>query len=188
MSVNNIINSFSAAPSRLGSAAYMIGPGILAPGPMATANGGLVAGLNNAIRVVEFNLSVGISISRCCAHCATAGVGAAVSFGIYSFDGSNLLVNSGLFNALVNNTDFENTFTSVSLPPGTYWHAQTEGAGVASTWTNLTTFPGFLRTNTIFKKMGRSATASVGGVLPAAISLVLTDDADATIIEAIWRP
>jgi hypothetical protein len=163
-----------------GNASFMFGPGIRDLGTVFGGNWGApqansVAGVvtANKVTVYLFQLDVAITISKASVTCTNNTIGPTASFGIYSFSG-NKLVDAGSFNLLTSPTVQVNTFSSVTLPPGIYWHAQ------ACTTTGTATFAGIVVSNganndsipAYVKNATRCATAAnlmSGGVLPATL-------------------
>jgi hypothetical protein len=162
-----------------GSGAFFYGPGIRDLGvlfgaawgaPQANSVNGVVTA--NQVTVYLFQLDVAITVSKASITSLNNSIGPTVSFGIYSYAG-NKLVDSGAF--LMQNSPLvqTNTFGSVTLQPGTYWHAQ------ACTTTATATFSGIVLQNgatdpvtAYVKNITRCATAAnamSGGSLPATL-------------------
>jgi hypothetical protein len=162
-----------------GSGAFFYGPGIRDLGtlfgaiwgaPLANSVNGVVTA--NKVTVYLFQLDVAITVSQASITATSNSIGPTASFGIYSYSGNKLL-DTGSF--LLQNSPLvqTNSFASVTLQPGTYWHAQ------ACTTTATATFSGIViqngSTNPVtayVKNITRCATASnvmSGGSLPTTL-------------------
>jgi hypothetical protein len=141
---NGTVNLQSASSGGLsGNGVFFFGPGITDYGTIYTNGGGAGSGIANgtivANRVVVylFVLTNSFTISQATTACFTNLGGQTATFGIYSFSG-NKLVDAGQFVTLTAPGNQTNSFSPVTLPPGTYWHAQ------ATTSASNPTFPGFV--------------------------------------------
>jgi hypothetical protein len=132
------IAAASGGASFNGNGAYFFGPGIVDPALISGINllgvgTNNLNGSNNAVQVYLFELLAEFTISKCSQICLSNDAGNFGYFGIYSFSG-NLLVNGGSFVQLSGSGVQTNSFTPVTLPPGTYWHAQATSASGHGQW------------------------------------------------------
>jgi hypothetical protein len=176
----------ASSASFSGSASFMFGPGIRDLGTVFTSGGWQapsatnVNNTNTANRVVVylFQLDVAITVSKASISCTNNTIGPVASFGIYSFTGNKLL-DTGTFTCLTSPAVQTNTISpSVTLPPGTYWHAQTSNtAGGGDTFTGIVlqsaagtrAMPLYIKNTT---RCGTAANPSVAGVLPATLGAI----------------
>jgi hypothetical protein len=126
------VTAISGAGSLNGNGAFFFGPGLfdlhLVYGNQGTGVGLEGVASNNGtaylIQVYLFNLVAPITIRKISQLSAGNSAGTYGYFGIYSYAG-NLLVNGGQFLEVVATGIQTNTLvTPVTLPVGTYWHAQ----------------------------------------------------------------
>jgi hypothetical protein len=172
--------SASGGSTFSGNGAYFYGPGVRNPinalmqmGSISCTN---VNGVNTANRVVVYlmQLDVSITISKCTTGATNNAIGNLASFGIYNYAGT-LLVNSGTFDTLTSPTLQTNSFTPVTLSPGTYWFAQTSdtASGADTFWGNLVgstlSVPMFTQNTT---RCGYCSNASSLGVLPNTLGTI----------------
>jgi len=173
------INS-SGSSTFSGNGAFFYGPGIRndvqALMQMGSISCTTVNGVNTTNRVVVYlmQLDVPMTVSKCSAGATNNTIGNLASFGIYSYAGA-LLVSSGTFSTLTTPTIQSNSFTPVTLQPGTYWFAQTSdtGGGSDTFWGNLV---GSTNSVQMFTKnttrCGYGSNVSVLGVLPSTLGTI----------------
>ena len=122
-----------------GNGAYFFGPGITAintayAGAAAGGiNGGTFSSLSGVVQLYLFEIFQPFTLTKCTVE-ALGNSSGTMTFGIYSFAGVKL-VDGGSFVNLTGSGVQVNSFSSVTLPPGTYWHAQ------ATTVSNSGQFP-----------------------------------------------
>jgi hypothetical protein len=163
-----------------GGGAFFIGPGIRSladvlgaswnPVQSNVVNGNLLAA--GTLTAYLFQLDVSFTVSKATVQATSGVLGATSNFGIYSHAGG-LLLDTGSFSTIAG-APLTNTFTSVTLPPGVYWHIQ-----ASSTASPGATFQGLPATNdsgnilpAYVKNATRAAIAAnlmVGGTLPATL-------------------
>lgn len=171
--------TFSASGGALsGNGAYFVGPGItdllnLYSGVAAWASSGIVLnGAANLVQVYLFELTIPYTISKASQYPIAGQFGVHGYFGIYSFSG-NLLVNAGQFLYNGPGPVQTNTFSPVTLPPGTYWHAQANDHSSTGSWLGIEVSGGASNFISMFTANAtRSATAAnavSGGSLPATL-------------------
>lgn len=166
-----------------GNGAYFFGPGITSVGEIssltwtavpANAVAGVVAA--NQVVVYKFVLLAAYTISKITTECGDSVAVQTASFGIYNAAG-NKLVDGGSFTTLVGTGIQTNSITPVTLPAGTYWHAQASTYGGGSIhYPGVAISGGSVNVNYVFpiwvKNATRAATAAnplVAGVLPATL-------------------
>jgi hypothetical protein len=126
----------------------------------------------NEVRVRQFILETGWTISRITAQLSTGAAGGRTfNFGIYNAAGAQLL-DSGAFDGSITTLQTK-TITPVAFTFGAYFFAQTASSalmqviGVAGSAPNLAQIDAFLNANAT--RVGIAANAASGGALPATL-------------------
>ena len=144
------------------------------------SSGGTIGGNANQVTVFQFSLKASYTISKVSARVVTGAAGQTASFGIYNLAGNKLLDSTALS---VNSSSTSVTTTlaaPVTLPPGTYYFAQSttgtsatiiaaQNSGGASSTTS------FLPNLNVIR-VGQAANATSGGVLPATLGSISSDN------------
>jgi hypothetical protein len=129
----------------------------------------------NQVFVFQFILPHSITINKIVYSVTTLSASDKWGFGIYSSDGLTKLVDSGAVSPTATGTAFSVTIGAVTLPPGTYYFAQTSSGTTAQ----MNFFPSntaqmFPIFNLNRSRTGLGANASVAGVLPSTIGAIST--------------
>jgi len=158
-----------------GNGAYFFGPGITDLGTIYGASllgSATMNGTAGVVQVYLFELTASYTISKASVLAIGSQFGVHGYFGIYSYAGVKL-VDGGSFLDEASSNVQTNSFTPVTLPPGTYWFAQAtsstgvgqyvgitvsgSGANAGKVWTQNTT------------RAATAANAISGGALPATL-------------------
>lgn len=163
---------------------FMFGAGFLVA-PFVNGSASVNSGVANLVRVCKFSIPIDIAFTRCSVR--VTGNAAKLSFGIYSFSGSKIF-DSGVFTGLGVAATLSNTFSSVSLPAGTYYAAQTSDNNPANIGTDTINIgTGQLALNVgAAVVFGKAANASAVGVLPATLGAI-TVDTDGNFAVPLWE-
>ena len=169
-----------SGPSFSGNGSFFYGAGIrdlgvalgMSGAPAANSVNGIATA--NLVSVYLFELDVATTISKASTYCTNNSIGPTATFGVYSLAGAKL-VDGGSFTTLNSAGVQTNSFTPVTLQPGTYWHAQ-----ACTTNTGACTFIGIV-TGSVgagalyaknYARACKAANALVGGVLPATLGVL----------------
>src|SRR5216684_342374 len=153
---------------------YIFGPGFpQLLGSLLRPDGTLVVNANE-IYITQFFLPFSMTIRKLAYYINGLGLGSHFSFGIYSVDGSQLLVDSGPITDTPTGAVKVVTLPSPGvLAPGVYWFAQTDALATTS-GTCLTGMGGTsiseLLDNSIYLAWGLVTDVSIAGQLPATIT------------------
>jgi hypothetical protein len=128
------------------------------------------------VSVFQFQLTAKWTISSAALYVVTGAAASTVNAGIYNSAGSKLIDSGGL-NSASSSTSRMATFAPVTLPPGTYYFAQsTTSSGVtvegfpisSAAWEALLNASGAV-------KVGQAANSTVGSSLPATLGTITSD-------------
>ena len=157
-----------------GNGAYFVGPGISALNTIYAqqSSGGLGGGVFNSaagvVQVYLFELQIPYTISKASIEAIGSQINVDAYFGIYGYSG-NLLVNAGTFLNLSSSGVQTNSFSPVTLPAGTYWHAQ------ATNTSDTGQFPAIIVADaTVSAALTKNATRAATAANAASGSLPLT--------------
>lgn len=175
-----------AIVSTAGAGGFFV-PTVFVPEEAATASA--FAGSANAIRACQFVLPFRATVGKVTIECTTLQAATIATVGIYDASGSKL-IDSGTFD--VSSTGFkQNSFTAVTLQPGTYYFAwSADGTTAAARHINVSLGSGagaFVNQGAASRRVNGTANAMAGGVLPATLG-ALTDSAGLNCLIAYWEP
>lgn len=140
------------------------------------------------VRVTQFVLPFRATITKVTVEVTTLQAGKIATLGIYDPSG-NKLIDSGTFD--VGSTGFkQNTFSSATLQPDTYYFAWCcDGISAQTRYvvTALGTSAGGFTGQGTARRRGTAANAMVAGVLPTTLGTITNVNALSSVI-AYWEP
>jgi hypothetical protein len=185
------VNSPGASFGTAGHGGFF-GPGLCEMGHSwaDNAQSSTICNTNNQVTVRQFILQSSFTLGHCSAYCMSAVGTETFDFGIYSASG-NLLIDAGGFSA--NTTALQTlSFTSVTLPPGVYYFAQTmsdasqQVLGVGNSATELSLMDNLL--NALSPRVAIAANPATGsGTMPATLGTLTASTVGGTGIP-FWEP
>ena len=169
----------AAMPTTFGTAG--VGGFFSAGFPMTSMYGTAISGTTvgaivNQVTVFQFTLSTQFIISRISCYVTVGQTSATVNFGIYDSTGHRLL-DSGALTASSSSTTESTTITPVTLPPGTYYFAQSSSntgvqvtgfTNVSPPWEEMINAHGSV-------KVGQAANSTSAGVMPTTLGIITAD-------------
>lgn len=145
-------------------------------------------GADNQVRVTQFSMLYGITISRVVFNVGGGSNGTLFSFAIYSANGNTKIVDSGVYT--VSGTGVQTkTITPVSLVAGTtYFFAQTTNSAVNITGNSIGSINGnvLATVNANATRSGTAANPSVSGAMPATLGALSADNVANTFVAAVF--
>ena len=155
--------------------------------PEDAAPGGVFASSGNQVRVSQFVLPFRTTVGKATVEVTTLQAATVATVGIYDSSGTKL-IDSGTFD--VSSTGFkQNSFTAVTLQPGTYyaaWSADGTTAAGRHLTSGLGSAAGSFVNQGTASRRATAANAMAGGVLPSTLG-ALADTNLASGLIAYWE-
>lgn len=144
-------------------------------GNFYNATTGLISSANQ-VRVARLYLPMRLTVASIHFHISTAFAGGLCSVGVYSDDGTTLLIDSGAKSTTATGVVSTTLAATVTLGPGWYWVAYTcDNATSAISGTPASANPSAVL-NAGTGQVGAAANASAAGVLPATLGTVTSSN------------
>ncbi len=166
MAIDGVIKTLGTGSRTTG--AYHLLPGFRIP----ESTGAYTNGTANLVRVQRLFWPGPLTVASVHIEIVTTSAGALASVGIYSAEGSNLLVDSGTFSCTTAGLKSNTLGAAVELGPGWYYYAFT----VTDTTASFRAEASGLNIQTVLNggtvQRGQAANSASSGVLPATLGTV----------------